>query len=40
MTRAATDGARPYRAVVIGLHVAAGLYHQFICKDETLLRMM
>ncbi len=27
-------------AVVIGLHVAAGLYHQFIRKDDTLLRMM
>ena len=27
-------------AVVIGLHVAAGLYHQFIRKDDTLQRMM
>jgi cytochrome b561 len=27
-------------AVVIGLHVAGGLYHQFIRKDDTLLRMM
>jgi hypothetical protein len=40
MTRAATDGARTYSAVVIGLRVAAGLYHQFIRKDDTLLRMM
>jgi cytochrome b561 len=27
-------------AVVIGLHLAAGLYHQFIRRDDTLLRMM
>ncbi len=27
-------------AVVIGLHVAAGLYHHFIRRDNTLLRMM
>jgi cytochrome b561 len=27
-------------AVVIGVHVAAGFYHQFIRKDDTLLRMM
>ena len=27
-------------AVVIALHVAAGLYHQFIRRDDTLLRMM
>ena len=27
-------------AVVIGLHLAAGLYHQFIRRDGTLLRMM
>jgi cytochrome b561 len=27
-------------AVVIGLHVAAGLYHQFVRRDDTLLRMM
>jgi cytochrome b561 len=27
-------------AVVIGLHVAAGLYHQFVRKDDTLLRIM
>jgi len=27
-------------AVVVGLHVVAGLYHQFIRKDDTLLRMM
>jgi cytochrome b561 len=40
MTRAATDGARTYSAVVIGLHVAAGLHHPFIRKDDTLLRMM
>jgi cytochrome b561 len=27
-------------AVTIALHVAAGVYHQFIRKDDTLLRMM
>ncbi len=27
-------------AVAIALHVAAGFYHQFIRKDDTLLRMM
>lgn len=27
-------------AVLIGLHAAAGLYHQFIRRDDTLLRMM
>lgn len=27
-------------AIVIGLHVAAGLYHHFILKDGTLKRMM
>ena len=27
-------------AVMIGLHVAAALYHQFIRKDDTLRRMM
>jgi cytochrome b561 len=27
-------------AIVIGLHVAAALYHQFIRKDDTLKRMM
>jgi cytochrome b561 len=27
-------------AVLIGLHTASGLYHHFIRKDDTLLRMM
>jgi len=27
-------------AIAIVLHVAAGFYHQFIRKDDTLLRMM
>jgi cytochrome b561 len=27
-------------AIVIGLHVAAGFYHQFVRRDGTLLRMM
>jgi cytochrome b561 len=27
-------------AVVIGLHVLAGLYHQFVRRDDTLLRIM
>lgn len=27
-------------AVLIGLHVLAGLYHQFVRRDDTLLRIM
>jgi cytochrome b561 len=27
-------------AVVIGLHVAAGVFHHFMRRDDTLLRMM
>jgi cytochrome b561 len=27
-------------AVIIGLHVAAGLYHQFVVRDQTLRRMV
>jgi cytochrome b561 len=27
-------------AIVIGLHVLAGLYHQFVRRDDTLLRIM